>query len=297
MSEITCCVCGSAMRSQEAPWCFRCPQCGTWASTLSVGINQESLHVALDECMREKGLAELRRDNLATVASRLITLGLNSHGKVLDVGSAHGWFLQVANEKGLEAEGIEPDVAVAALAGNGRVRVGYFPDALGADEKFDAITFNDVLEHVPDVDAAIAACVRHLRSGGLLSINIPNSGGLFFQLARWCARVGLRSAFERLWQVGLPSPHLWYFDKSGLTRLCQRHGFALVESSTLDSVRRRGLWDRAHSDRRPSLSSVAGVVGVWLLAPVLNAPSASDIMHLIFRAPPTDALDDPPGRA
>lgn len=279
-----CCVCGAPMRSKMTDWCFRCASCGTWASDLPIGINTGEVHAVLDEDLREQGLAELRRHNLAVVAERLVELGVGRGGRVLDVGSAHGWFLQAASGQGLDAEGIEPDAAVARRSAMGdKVRVGFFPDALRPGETFDAITYNDVLEHIPDLDAAVAASCRHLAPGGLLSINIPNSRGLFFRLAVVCHVLGLTAAFERLWQVGLPSPHRWYFDRSGLIRLGDRHHLDLVSSRSLDSVRRRGLWQRAHADRRPTPSSVLGVGVVWLLAPIFNASGASDILHLVFR--------------
>lgn len=279
MTVLSCSVCGNEMRTRLEPWCRQCPACGTWASTLAVGINSEA-HLGLDEELRETGLAELRHHNFTVVVDRLLAHGLVSGSRVLDVGSAHGWFLAAARDRGLEAEGIEPDEAVAARSG-GLVRVGFFPDALEAEERFDAITYNDVLEHLPDVDTAVAASIHHLAPGGLLSVNIPNSRGLFYRLAIVCHRLGMRSAFRRLWQVGLPSPHLWFFDSAGLTRLCERHGVELVASLPLDSVSRSGLWQRAHADRRPSVTSVLGVAVVWLFAPVFNR--ASDIMHLVFR--------------
>ena len=281
-------MCGSPLRNLDAPWCFRCPECGTWASTLPVGINDVAAHGGLDESLRERGLLALRRDNLSRVTDRLIELGLRPGARVLDVGSAHGWFLEAATERGLDAEGIEPDQAVARMSSSERVRVGFFPDALQAGERFDAITFNDVLEHLPDAAAAVADSVRHLRPGGLLSINIPNSDGLVFRLARICRKFGVRSVMDRLWQVGLPSPHLWYFNRAGVVRICSRNGLDLVESATLDSVRRRGLWQRVHADRHPSPTSVVGFATAWAFAPILNAPSASDIIHLVFRLPTGD---------
>jgi putative flippase GtrA/SAM-dependent methyltransferase len=281
----TCCVCETVTQPRLTTWSFQCPACGTWASTLQVSINSESQR-RLDEDFREVGLETLRRHNHAVVAERLLQDGLTPGGRLLDVGSAHGWFLAAARDRGLEAEGIEPDEAVAARAEAPGARVGYFPDVLGPEERFDAITFNDVLEHFPDVGAAVSASVAHLQPGGLLSVNIPNSQGLFYRLAVLCHSLGLRSAFERLWQVGLPSPHLWFFDRAGLTRLGQNHGLELVSARSLDSVRRRGLWQRAHADRKPSPTSVLGVAFVWLTAPLFNASGSSDIMHLVFRKPP-----------
>lgn len=277
-----CCVCDTPMRRKVADWCLRCPECGTWASTLQMGINSEA-HAGLDEDLRETGLVELRRHNHAVVVDRLLDAGLAPGSRLLDVGSAHGWFLAAAQARGLTAVGIEPDEAVAARAETGSARIGFFPDVLAPEDRFEAITYNDVLEHFPDAGAAVAASADHLTLGGLLSVNIPNSRGLFYRLAVLCHALGLRSAFERLWQVGLPSPHLWFFDRDNLTRLGQRHGFELVSVGSLDSVRRTGLWQRAHSDRKVSATSAIGVALVWLAAPVFNARRTSDIMHLVFR--------------
>ncbi len=267
-------------------WCYRCARCGTWASTLHVGINGDAHH-QLDEDLRETGLARLREQNNATVLDRLTTVGLSSSQTVLDVGAAHGWFVGAARDRGFRAEGIEPDDALAtrARANGTSVRAGFFPDVLGADERVDAICFNDVLEHIPDVRLALTACYRHLSPGGLLSINIPNSRGLVYRVALLARRLSMRGLFDRLWQVGLPSPHLWYFDEAGISALCAAAGMKPVFAGRLPSLTRRGLWERAHEDRRPSAITVVGVLVAWIAAPVLNNRFASDIMHVIARKP------------
>jgi 2-polyprenyl-3-methyl-5-hydroxy-6-metoxy-1,4-benzoquinol methylase len=162
-----------------AAWSLRCPSCRTWASKLPVAINSPGSE-AIDEGLRETALAALREHNNRRVVDRIVALGGTPGQRVLDVGCAHGWFVLAARQAGLDAEGIEPDEEVAGVAArNGvRVRVGLFPDVLAPQEQYDVITFNDVLEHLPDVRAAVAACHDHLRPGGLLSINIPNSRGL-----------------------------------------------------------------------------------------------------------------------
>jgi SAM-dependent methyltransferase len=177
-------------------------------------------------------------------------------------------------------------MAERADANGADIRRGYFPDALDADDSFDAICFNDVLEHIVDVRAAVAACDRHLRPGGLLSINIPNSRGLLYRVALLAKRAGAAGLFDRLWQVSFPSPHVWYFDEAGLSALCASQGLPTVFTGRLPTLTRAGLWQRTHLDRRrPSLSSVAGVAAAWVATPMLNSTWATDIMHVIARKP------------
>ena len=274
------------MASLIESWCLRCPACGTWGSTLAININGEQ-HRNLDEGLREVGLSTLRDQNNAAIVAELRRQGLRPGVRLLDVGSAHGWFVLAARDAGFAAEGLEPDEEIASVSRVNGVdpRVGYFPQDLDGSERFGAITFNDVLEHIPDVRRAIAGVREHLEPGGLLSVNIPNSRGLVFRSAARAARVGVPSVFERLWQVGLPSPHVWYFDESGLTRLAESEGLRRVHAGRLASLSRTGLWQRAHDDRKPSPVTVASVAAGWLGAPILNHPRNSDIMHLVFERP------------
>ncbi len=279
-----CCICSAEMSVWLAPWCFRCAYCGTSGSTLTPDINGVG-HVRLDEQRREAGLSTLRRRNNAQILRRLHDLGLANGAHILDVGSAHGWFVLAACEAGFAAEGIEPDEAVAGLGEliGVRARRGTFPEVLAKDEAFDVIAFNDVLEHIIEVRAALSAVRHHLKPGGYCSINIPNSRGILYRIAAAARRVGVSSIFDRLWQRGLPSPHVWYFDEPGLVRLAALEGFECVYAARLDSLERRGLWQRAHLDRRPSPVTIMSVAVGWLAAPILNSVRVSDTMHLVFR--------------
>jgi SAM-dependent methyltransferase len=284
MPSLRCCLCSEPMAARLAPWCFRCTKCGTWGSTLPSDINGVDHHY-LDEQHRVAGLSTLRRNNNALILQRLRRLGVANGARILDVGSAHGWFVLAAREAGYIADGIEPDDAVARIgdAIGVHARRGLFPDVLSKDETFDVIAFNDVLEHVVDVHGALSAVRRHLEPSGLCSVNIPNSRGLVYRVAAAGRRLGVQSIFDRLWQRGLPSPHVWYFDEPGLVRLAALEGLQCVAAARLNSVERHGLWERAHVDRRPSATTVASVAAGWVAAPILNSTGASDIMHLIFQ--------------
>lgn len=284
-----CVVCGAPLRIAIVEWAARCPQCGTWASTLELAINEQTAHVTsateIDTEARVAGLEQLRRENFRQILDRIEAVVPLAGARLLDIGSAHGWFLEEAAARGAQATGIEPeeDVAAGPLARGLDVRSGYFPEAIEASETFDVVTFNDVLEHIPDVRGTLDACARVLRPGGVLSVNIPSADGLGYRVAGGAARVGVRGPFERFWQHGLPSPHRHYFTRASLARLVADSGFEVEEVDALAAISRRGLWDRVHTFRRASPASIASFAALWAAAPVLNRPRNSDIVLLLAR--------------
>jgi 2-polyprenyl-3-methyl-5-hydroxy-6-metoxy-1,4-benzoquinol methylase len=275
------------VRTAIADWAARCPGCGTWASSLEPEINSRNEHVAtgteIDTEARIAGLQRLRRENFRDVLDRIGALLPLDGARLLDVGAAHGWFLEEAAARGVRATGVEPeeDVAAGPLSRGLDVRPGFFPDAIDKGETFDVISFNDVLEHIPDARATLAACAEFLRPGGVLSINIPNADGLGYRVASSAARVGVRGPFERFWQHGLPSPHVHYFTRAGLRRLVEDTGFAVEEVGALSAISRDGLWERVHTFRRATPASVASFAALWTAAPVLNRPRNSDIVLML----------------
>ncbi len=283
-----CIVCGTPIVVRIMEWSAQCPSCGTWRSSLTPQIESTALQDAIDTGARAVGLKALREANNARILDEIASLRSLEGATLLDIGSAHGWFLQAAVERGISAEGVEPEAALAEAArGAGfTVRSGYFPDVLEADERVDLISFNDVLEHIPDVDATLAACAAALTPGGVLSVNIPSATGLAYRIAALLARVGIRGPYLRCWQHGLPSPHAHYFPPEALARVMDRQGMDVVRSVPLSSVRRAGLWARLHTIGRPTPASVLSFVALWLAAPLFNRPANSDIVLLLARPRP-----------
>lgn len=240
-----CIVCDSGMMAGLAPWHFMCASCGYEGTTLASRINDQAAHGAISEADREAGLKSMRRENFRLILQAIARFVQPDGKTLLDVGSAHGWFLQEAAAL-FAASGIEPDEAIAAQARQGghAVRAGFFPSALAADEKFDVIVFNDVIEHIPAIAEAMDACVAHLRQDGLLVLNLPSSTGFFYRLSKILARLGWPTPFERLWQKDLPSPHVHYFSLDNLVRLARDRRFDLLTTFELPSVRARGLLQR-----------------------------------------------------
>ncbi len=242
---MACIVCGNAQSAGLASWHAACRRCGYESAALEGAINAASTELPLDEGKREAGLKALRQDNFRDIVAIARRHARPGARRLLDVGCAHGWFLETARDH-FDVLGVEPDAGVGGrtLARGLPVRQGYFPDALEADETFDVIVFNDVIEHIPDIGAALDACHARLADGGLLILNLPNSAGFFYRLSKVFARAGWRGPFDRLWQKGLPSPHVHYFRPRNLERLVAGRGFDLVHTQELPSVRASGLRER-----------------------------------------------------
>lgn len=286
-----CIVCGEAIQVKLAPWSARCPACGTWRSSLEPEIESVALQGTIDVDARHTGLKELRDRNNQQILDRISRLLPLSGARLLDVGSAHGWFLEAAENAGADAVGIEPEAAMAAHArAAGRtIREGYFPAVLADGEQADVITFNDVLEHIPDAEGTLAACAKTLREGGVLSVNIPSATGLGYRVASLLARIGIRGPYLRFWQHGLPSPHAHYFPPQALARLIERQGLQVVATVPLSAVERRGLWARLHTVGRVTPISILTFAALWCAAPILNRPRNSDIVLLVAQKAATAA--------
>jgi SAM-dependent methyltransferase len=198
---------------------------------------------------------------------------------LLDVGCAHGWFLDRAARDGYDTVGIEPDQAVCARtrARGLDVRKGFFPDAVEPDEKFDLIAFNDVLEHIPDIASTLRACAEHLAPGGRVIVNAPSRRGALYRIATLLARAGRDGAFDRMWQLGFPSPHVHYLDTASLAAIAADHGFALEQTMRLPSVSARGMFSRIRYSGDVGLLKAVGLTVLMTLAVPLLRVLPSDI--------------------
>ena len=103
-------------------------------------------------------------------------------GKILDVGTASGFFLEVARDAGFEPFGIELSEYSGAIAarkfGGDHIHIGTLETAPFPAGTFDAIAMSDLLEHVTDPIGVLRVANRLLKPGGYLLIMTPNTHSL-----------------------------------------------------------------------------------------------------------------------
>lgn len=145
--DASCVSCGSTMLPTQDSWLIQCQSCEFLAS----GLWDEEVWTAnadsLDESFRDSAFRKLREANAERILRKLNSIRSLKSQRLLDVGCGPGWFISAARSFGAEAIGIEPFAVVAEFArkdGNSVIE-GFFPQCLNKEDRFDLITFNDVL--------------------------------------------------------------------------------------------------------------------------------------------------------
>ncbi|MEI7869325.1 MAG: class I SAM-dependent methyltransferase [Candidatus Methylumidiphilus sp.] len=262
---INCPVCGAALVGGLTDWHKKCRNCHYECSIGSPCINDSDAHATVDETNRSTGLATLRKANFRMIIEQIKALHIPRNALILDVGCAHGWFLELANQD-FTTLGIEPDINIYRQTKDHglQVRNGFFPDVLDGYEKFSLVVFNDVLEHIPDIRSTIQAVHKHLTNDGVMVVNIPVSTGFFYKTSKILYKFGIFNPFYRLWQVGFPSPHLHYFYGDNLTSLVEANGFELLKNHTLPSLHSDGIKERIDYGHKPK------PLVTWFMAAILK---------------------------
>ena len=138
---------------------------------------------SLKELMEERLIAQMRADEEKHwwfVARRRVLLSLVASGiqpgaRLLDVGCGTGFFLEAAAEKYAVA-GLDPSpqaVGFCLARGLRGVREGGVASLAGMTPDLDAVTFFDVIEHLPDDLGALTLARQVLRPGGRVFVSVP----------------------------------------------------------------------------------------------------------------------------
>lgn len=163
------------------------------------------------------------RINRRTFSDRLgkIEKKLGKKGRLLDVGCALGDCLLEAKRLGWkEAEGIEvSDYAYQFAKDRGlNVRLGTINGNSYKPSTFDVVTYQDVIEHIPDPVNELKKIYRIIKLGGIVFLVTPDIGGI------WSRLLG------PLWYHYKPHEHLTYFSQKSISRALREAGFTNIET-------------------------------------------------------------------
>lgn len=233
-AETSCHVCGKRnvvffMRKNDYD-IFCCHHCGVkfvWPQPHDTAhIYSENYFLTAKDGY---GYADYDKDKKAMTSVFMTYLSLleRAHpqkGELLDIGTATGFFLELARERGWRVAGLEISDYAASLGRNKGldIKTGKLEEACFEEQSFDAITLLDVFEHVQNPSNLLRLIHKLLKPNGFVMINTPD--------ARSCyARI-----FGKKWHAIVPPEHLFYFNKASLNYVLCQTGFKKVVFSKIN---------------------------------------------------------------
>lgn len=155
--------------------------------------------------------------NMHTFFSRL--LRVKQKGKLLDVGCAYGYGVELALKRGFDAYGFDPSpdaIAKSTPEVKHRIREGSITDVTYPEKTFDAITLFDVFEHLSDPIADLKKLATFLKDDGVVMIATGDTGSLAAKI------------LKRRWTFYIPPQHLFFFNRETITETLKRAGLVPV---------------------------------------------------------------------
>ncbi len=173
----------------------------------------------------------------------------SSTRRLLDVGCHIGVMVELAQQGGWEAWGVEPSTWAAeqARARGLHVVTGILETAGIPENYFDVVTMWDVIEHLTDPSAEVCQVHRVLKPGGIFAIHTIDIESLF-------ARV-----MGKRWPW-LMEMHLYYFSPRTLGKMLEKLGFEVVRSSAQGRFLRLGYFTTRLEPYNKSLGRMLGAV-------------------------------------
>ena len=231
MTPMVCIVCGHNRWEPHLEVLQRCVACGFVTATVDARLDARHLYEGeyfkgeeyLDYLADEPFFRRNFRKRLRHV------LRWRPEGRLLEIGAAYGFFLDLAREH-YDVVGFEVNAEAARHAREAfglNVSTSDFLRA-GMHEVgglIDATVMWDVIEHLDRPDRYIALIAKLSRPGAVLCLTTGDIGS---RLARYRGRK---------WRLIHPPSHLHYFSRTTITRLLANHGFNVVDVRTVGFAR------------------------------------------------------------
>lgn len=164
---------------------------------------------------------EADRDNLLETFRRRMRYIMRTApepGRILDVGCAHGFFLQAAREMGWDVYGLdisEHAVQRARETLGDNIEQGLFPTSDFPSHYFNVVSMWDYIEHTLDPMAELGKARELLVGGGILAIYTPELKSIPSRVMR------------HRW-LHYKTEHLFYFSRRLMRKLLEQAGFNVL---------------------------------------------------------------------
>ncbi len=269
-----CSICGNNVLlrayADEEFGVYRCPICGTLLSTYEA----PDLAKHYDAAYFRHFEAHYKEFRLRQYRRVLPGLSDISPGRrLLDVGCGLGYFVEEAQRDGWDAAGV--DISEAAIAYATRERrvpnllCARFEDYLSPASGFHAITFWDVLEHMPRPREALQRAHDLLVDGGIIVVKVPSAGGPNLNAVLLASLLSGKL-------VDKVKPyfrgHFYYFTARSIRHLVESAGFSVL------TLRRQPERLIIFEDRRPATLAKVGIKYLLSLPELLIPAARSEIL-------------------
>jgi len=203
--------------------------------------------------------------------TRLATKG-KKRGNLLDVGCGTGYFAASVKQKGWDVVGIEPSIAAAETA-HKKFNIEVIPPEKLTDishHQFDIITLWHVLEHLEDLNDAMALFFKLLRENGRLLIAFPNKNS--YDAIKYRA----------YWAAYDVPRHIWHFSPDTFRLFAQKHDYTIVSIKRLpfDAFYISILSEKYRNRKYPLLRGMVSGIAAYAVS-LLNREKSSSLIYVL----------------
>lgn len=164
---------------------YKCKKCNSLFRKYFIPISTDySSKYFIEDYKNQYGKTyEEDEENLKALAKKRLKIinDIKPSGKILDLGSAMGFFLKEASLNGYETEGIEiSEYAANYCVNNLNLNVHNISllDFEYKEKEYDIITAWYVLEHINDFGKLLKKILFSLKEDGILALAMPNGNGI-----------------------------------------------------------------------------------------------------------------------
>jgi len=203
-------------------WIYRCPICHLGQTDLKKNYKQfvkefySKGYYEGDPTRSAYADYELDKPLIVRNMSKLLSFVVpkKKTGRLLDVGCAFGYFVELALSRGYDAYGFDPSSFAVSqarkLVGKKRITEGTIGDVAYPTASFDIITMFDVFEHLEDPLNDMKKLSALLKPDGVIIIATGDTRSLAAKI------------MKRRWTFFIPPQHIFFFDRENVASLLKR---------------------------------------------------------------------------